>query len=225
MIPSPPKSDEEIEGIRQSCRLTDRIFSLLIENCSFSSELSVSGFIADRIRALGGKPAFRTIVASEGNAATPHHKPTLSPLKGFVVIDFGVNYRGYCSDMTRTLFFGRPRTREQKLYNLVLTAQETVIRTITPHMPCQNAYLTASTVLGHYKHYFIHRLGHGIGKKVHEAPYLGRKSRYIFAPNCVFTVEPGIYLPGELGIRIEDTVLLKDRVETLTLSAKNLISI
>jgi len=141
------------------------------------------------------------------------------------VIDFGVKYKGYCSDITRTIYLGRPKKAEKKIYNLVLSSQLKAIEKIKENILCSEADKQARKVLGKYKKIFIHGLGHGIGIEPHELPNLSTKSTDKFKQKMVFTIEPGIYSSHKFGIRIEDDILLDKNIKILTKTNKNLITI
>ena len=140
--------------------------------------------------------------------------------------DFGIKYKGYCSDETRTIYLGKPSKKDIKLYNLVLKVHETAIRNLKPGVLGSEFYIKHANIFGKYKKYFIHALGHGVGKKIHQKPSLSIKSKDIFKKNTVITIEPGLYFKNKYGIRIEDTIIvLKNASEVFCKSSKNLIEI
>ncbi len=170
-------------------------------------------------------PPFELIVASGPNGALPHARPSERPLSlgEPVVIDIGARVGGYTSDITRTLCLGEPDDRFQELYPLVLRAQEAALSGIRPGMTGEEADALARRVIEEagYGHAFGHGLGHGVGMATHEEPRLGAGSSTVLKTGMVFTVEPGVYLPGWGGIRIEDMVLLtEDGPRPLTHSPK-----
>ena len=140
----------------------------------------------------------------------PHHQNTTRKLKkgDLVLIDMGVLVQGYASDMTRMVFTKSPTPEQEKIYNLVLEAQEAAIRTMKPRTQSSTPDKVARTVLGNHVHLFTHSLGHGIGLEVHEAPTISSRSKDILKPGMVVTGEPGLYLPGKFGVRIEDMILI-----------------
>ena len=169
--------------------------------------------------------SFDTIVARGPNSAMPHHRASddVIQLGDPVVIDMGALRNGYCSDITRTIFVGDPDDEYKKIYDLVLTAQLTAIETIQPGMPGQTGDSLARTVLNEagYGDNFGHSLGHGIGLDVHELPRLSPNSQDILSENMIFSVEPGIYISGWGGVRIEDLVILtKDGAKQLSKAKK-----
>ena len=169
------------------------------------------------IRKTGAKISFEPIVAFGKNTAIPHHHTGDSKLEKdqFVLLDFGVKYQDYCSDMTRTVFFGSPTKEHQKIYQIVLDAQKAAVDFIKKNLK-QNQEIKAQDVDKIAREYIIskgypiipHSLGHGIGLQVHERPFLSPKSQDILKPGMIFSIEPGIYIPEFGGVRIEDLYLL-----------------
>ncbi len=216
----------EIKNITKSCLIASRILTKCIKNIKkFKNELEVAQFLKKEAKKNKCTLAFKPIVAIANNASIIHHKPTNRKLKkGFLILDFGVKYKGYCSDMTRTIYIGNPTKREKRLYNLVLKTQLLAIKKIKVGMKACEVYNIAVKRLGNYKKYFKHRLGHGVGKRIHESPSLGPKNKRRIKDNIILTIEPGIYFKKKFGIRIEDTVLLKNnKVKILTKVPKKLI--
>ena len=156
--------------------------------------------------------AFDIIVASGPNSSQPHHLSGVRKLKNNepVLIDLGVDYQGYKSDLTRVLFLGKINILVRKVYDIVLKAQELAIKRIRPGAEMAEIDRVARDYIASqgYGAYFTHNLGHGFGLEVHEAPHLSGKEASAIKPKMTFTVEPGIYLPGKFGIRIEDMVLI-----------------
>lgn len=218
------KSKKEIDLIEKACRITDDIFKDLIKNFNFKTEKDVVSFIRRKTMEKNCKVAFRPIVASGKNASNPHHTATDKKLRRFIVIDFGVKYKDFCSDLSRTVFVGKPKKEHIKFYNLVLNIQKSAIKKIKKNTGCKEIYNYAMKKFGKHKKYFIHGLGHGIGKKVHEKPVIGKKGKGVFQKNMVFTIEPGIYIKNRFGIRIEDTFVLRKKPESLTKSTKRLLT-
>ena len=215
-----------VENIRQACKITDQIFSSLVKNIKkFKTEKDVEQFILTEIKKRNLKPSFPPIVAAKRNASTPHHIPTNKKLEGFVVIDMGVRYKGYCSDMTRTLYFGHPNKKEVEIYNLLLHSQLKSIENLNKFKTYKELCEETRKILGKYNKYFIHSLGHGVGKKIHQLPKVSHKSKHKIKQGEVITIEPGIYVKNKYGIRIEDTLVVKKKPEILTKSTKDLIII
>jgi Xaa-Pro aminopeptidase len=158
------------------------------------------------------KVAFDTIVASGANGAMPHASVTNRRIRkgDLVTFDFGAEANGYYSDITRTICVGRPSARQQEIHDLVLKAQAAAIKSIRPGISCKSVDDAARTIIqsaGHGKH-FGHGTGHGVGLMVHEGPVISPRSKDQVETDMVFTVEPGVYLPGWGGVRIEDMVLV-----------------
>ncbi|MGD0152170.1 MAG: Xaa-Pro peptidase family protein [Thermacetogeniaceae bacterium] len=160
----------------------------------------------------GGMPAFETIVAAGERGAMPHGRATDSQLMAgqLVVMDFGASYQGYMSDLTRTVCVGRSDAKQRHVYDVVLEAQLSALELIRPGVAANEVDAAARQVITRagYGDYFTHALGHGIGLNIHEPPRLAPRHEVILKPGMVTSVEPGIYLPGWGGVRIEDTVLV-----------------
>jgi Xaa-Pro aminopeptidase len=174
--------------------------------------------------------SFDTIVAGGVRSALPHGVASRTPLPkhGFVVLDYGVILAGYCSDMTRTVHIGRPTVKERAIYEAVLEAHEAAKAAVRPGVTCGEVDAAARKVLTRAKleKYFTHSTGHGVGLEIHEPPRIGKKQDDLLAAGMVITIEPGVYLPGEGGVRIEDMVLVTDNgFETLTPTPKSLVTL
>jgi len=157
--------------------------------------------------------AFETIVAAGEHSSLPHAKPTDRKIKkgDFVVIDFGVRYKGYCSDETCTIAFGKLTDRQKNAYQIVKEAHDRALDAVAADIPAADIDKRARSVFGKkYSRFFVHGTGHGVGLEIHEAPRLSPIFNDILKPRMVFTIEPGLYIPGLWGIRIEDTFLLKE---------------
>lgn len=222
-------NSSEINNIRKACQISDKILNQLIKEVKkhkFKTELDIANFLKNKTKQSKCKLAFKPIVAIGKNAAEIHHKPNKTKLtKGFLVIDFGVKYKGYCSDTTRTLYLGKPSKKEKQLYNLVLEAQLTAFNHAQPNTYAADIDLIARAVLQKYYKKFRHGTGHGVGKKIHQSPNLKPRGRLRLKPNQTITIEPGLYFKNKLGIRIEDTILIKNRPIQLTKVTKKLIII
>ncbi|HUN56185.1 MAG TPA: Xaa-Pro peptidase family protein [Smithella sp.] len=170
--------------------------------------------------------AFEAIVATGENSSLPHARPTERAIKkgDFIVIDFGIKYKGYCSDETCTIAFGKLTDRQKNAYQMVKDAHDLAIACIKTDVAAADIDRLARSVFGKkYGRYFTHGTGHGVGLEIHEAPRLSSISNDILKPGMVVTVEPGLYIPGLWGIRIEDTVLVKENsCEKLTKMDKEL---
>lgn len=226
------KDDHEIELLRIACRHGDQAFADLIERGSIRpgrTERQVGLELDQRMRELGAEdPAFETIVAAGPNSAIPHHRPTDAVLQpgDLVKFDFGARHGGYHSDMTRTVVLGEPAQWQREIFDLVLAAQSAAEALVRPGVPTADLDDAARKLIaegGHADH-FVHGLGHGVGLEIHEAPAVGAGSAGTLAANMVVTVEPGIYLEGRGGVRIEDSgVVRPSGYEVLTLTTKNLL--
>lgn len=219
------KTKKEIEYIARACELTDEIFSVIIKKFRFTTEIELRDFILDEIKKRKLKPSFPPIVTSGPRAGNDiHPKPTEEKLRGFVIIDFGVVYKGYMSDMTRTVFAGKPSAGDKTIYNKLLETQEKTMQYLRDGIRSSVGDIFAREYLGELSKYFIHTLGHGVGKRIHEAPKLWRNSKHFLRTNMVVTNEPGVYIPNKLGIRIEDTVVVREEKPiVLTKSSKKLL--
>jgi len=221
------KSPEEISLIKQAAQIADKSFTDATSDFKGGiSEKELAWQIEMAIHNYGGDgPSFPTIVASGPNAALPHHQPSdkLIQHNEPIVIDMGVLFQGYCSDMTRTLYIGSQDTQFRTIYDTVLAAQQTAIATVSTGMTGSEADSLARNVINtaSYGDYFGHSLGHGIGILVHEYPTLSPNSDNILEDNMIFTIEPGIYIKDWGGVRIEDMILLdQGTVKILTKSSK-----
>ncbi|MDD5077372.1 MAG: aminopeptidase P family protein [Candidatus Omnitrophica bacterium] len=179
-------------------------------------ELEVAAEIERFMRYQGARgAAFETIVAAGANSSQPHHIPGSKRIRSGepVLIDFGADYQGYKSDLTRVLFLGKINVLVRKVYDIVLKAQELAIKRIGPGAEMAEIDRVAREYIASkgYGGCFTHNLGHGSGLEIHEAPYISGRESSAIRPGMVFTVEPGIYLPGKFGIRIEDMVLITNK--------------
>jgi Xaa-Pro aminopeptidase len=195
----------------KAVHIVDRIFGFL-KLGEGQSEREVAGQIKTLLGKFGSKPAFRIIVASGKRSAKPHGFATKKRIKrgDLVVIDFGAVYNGYCSDITRTLVVGIPTRKQRRVYRIVREAQRKAIKAVKAGKACLEIDRVARQYIE--KHgfgkYFIHNTGHRIGKRVHEAPKISKKNRNKLRKGMVITIEPGIYIKGWGGVRIEDMVLV-----------------
>lgn len=228
-----------IDVMRENAALGDAIFGEVVKELrkgftgrQIKTELDLANLIKLEIESTGGVEAFPTIVTSGKRAGNDiHMKPTKSKLEGFVIIDFGIKRNGFCSDMTRTIYVGKPTESEMQVYNILLRAQNASIKYIRAGFPASvgDAFVRGILAENSYKgkplsQYFIHTLGHGISRKVHESPKLFFKSKEILKEGKVVTIEPGIYIKNTLGIRIEDMYLITaEKPEALTKSPKKLL--
>ena len=175
--------------------------------------------------------SFDTISASGKNSSLPHAVPTEKLIEegDFLTMDFGCIYKGYCSDMTRTVFVGKnPSEKQRNVYKTVLKAQLEALKLVKPGAVCSEIDKCARDIIADagYGDYFGHGLGHSVGLFIHEEPRLSPKCHDILEPGITVTVEPGIYIPGEFGVRIEDLVVVTGNgCRNLATSPKELICI
>ena len=221
------KDADELAAIQQAVDLADEAFVAIAERIEPGwTEAQAAWEIEKHIREHGGEGvSFEIIVAAGPWAAMPHARPRDEKIrKGEpIIIDMGVRLGGYCSDLSRTLFLGQPDEQFGKIYDIVLTAQLTAEALIAKDMTGEQAHLLAQNVIDEtgYGENFGHGLGHGVGLQIHEAPRLARTSKDVLAGGMVFTIEPGIYISGWGGVRIEDMVVLEDgRARVLTKAPK-----
>lgn len=223
------KDNEEIEYIKKACKITDDCFNMIIQYIKPGmTEIQVARKIQDFYRDFAEGESFETIVASGENTSKPHAIPTNRKIEkqDIVLIDMGCKVKGYCSDMTRTIFIGEPTEEQLKIYNLVLKNQKQVLDDIQEGKNIKNLSRRLENNFAEYGYDMIHSLGHGVGLEIHEKPFVNSKNDNSLKENMVITDEPGIYLPGNFGIRIEDTVLVKKQGhQALTESTKECIII
>ena len=219
------KTQKEIAILKKSCNYASKILEKTIKNFrDFRTESEAAAFLEYEAKKLGLQLSFPPIVASGRNGSMPHYEPKNIKLnKGFCVLDYGVKYKGYCSDITRTIYLGKPNKKEKEVYNLLLNVQTDIIKNIKLNDKCSKIFEKCVDGLGQYSKYFIHGLGHGIGTQIHELPNLNSGSKDVMQKNSVFTIEPGIYLPKKFGIRIEDSILMAKKPILLTKVKKDLI--
>lgn len=224
------KDDNEIAKIRQACEITDNCFTHLLEYIKVGMTERQIAFEIEKYFIENGATglAFDTIVASGENSSKPHAVPTNRKIQSGdnITIDFGAKYKGYCSDMTRTIFVGSVSDEVRNLYNFILEGQLRATNKIKDGVDGKSVARGVQIEYNARNFELIHALGHGVGLEVHELPYLSYRSSQILKENMVVTNEPGIYIPEKIGIRIEDTILVnKLESEVLTKSSKELIVI
>jgi len=217
------KDKDEIKKIRKACKISSKIMEKCIKRFKrFKTEKDVEDFLIKETKRNKCELAFNPVVASGYGASIPHYRAKKNKIrKGFCVIDFGVKYKDYNSDMTRTIYVGKPSEKEVNLYNNILEIQKKCINMAKPGIKTKRIDIYARKSLKG----FIHGLGHGVGVEIHELPNLTEDSKDVLKKDMVFTIEPGTYKTKKYGIRIEDTVLLKDKAEVLTNVDKELIAV
>lgn len=226
------KTEEEIEYIKEAelicCRSFEKILGVIKPGLS---EKEVAAELEYYLRLEGGEgTSFETIVVSGKRSSLPHGIPSEKKIeKGdFLTLDFGCMFKGYCSDMTRTIVVGKASEMQKKVYNVVKEAQKAGLDSIYEGKSASQADGCAREVIekNGYGKYFGHALGHGVGLMIHELPTLSPKSEVVLKENMVVSCEPGIYIPDFGGVRIEDLVCVKkDKCLNLTQAAKELIEL
>jgi len=226
------KDEEELalmaEAALLGCKLFDHMLGFIRPGLR---EVDVAAELEHRARLLGAEGmSFETIVASGARSALPHGRATSAqlPRRGFLTMDFGVILKGYCSDMTRTVFLGKPRIEERNTYQVVLEAQEAGVAAVASGASCGDVDEAARSVLRRagLAEAFTHSTGHGVGLEIHESPRIGAGQTTRLLAGMVITIEPGVYLAGNFGIRIEDMVAVtRTGGQVLTPAPKALIEL
>jgi len=206
------KDQKEIAAIQTACKLAEKALARTRRFAKAGiTENQLAGRLDFQIRSLGVTNSFDTIVAFGANASRPHHKPTDKKLRknDTVLVDFGVRYKGYCCDLTRCFTVGKTTGLYKRAYEVVKQAQAAAIERIKPGVDVRRVDAAAREVIKRAKlPVFGHGTGHGLGLEVHELPIVSDKAKGKLQPGMVFTIEPGVYIPGKLGIRLEDDVLV-----------------
>ena len=209
------KDDHEVDLIRKSVGIAEEAFDAVRGEIKAGlTENYLAGLLVFELRSRGASnSSFPVIVAAAANSSLPHYRPgeTLVQRDQPLLIDWGALYKGYCSDMTRTLMVGRVSPKIKQIYKVVQEAQEAAVKFLRPGVTTMQADRVARDVIERagFGQYFGHGLGHGIGRDIHELPTMRKTGgEEELRPGMIVTVEPGIYLPGEGGVRIEDDVLI-----------------
>lgn len=225
------KNNEQISNIIMAQRIVEKSVAKVMDGVKAGiteKELRIQ-LVAECIKNGADEMSFDTIVAFGPNTALPHHSPTDAKLEksDIILVDIGVKYNGYCSDMTRTFIQGDVDSELAQIYDTVLQAQEYALKHIKAGMTCHEADSLAREYIkaNGYDAEFSHSLGHGIGIDIHESPRVGENSQDILQAGMVISVEPGIYITGKYGVRIEDMVVVReDGIQNLTEYNKNTIN-
>jgi Xaa-Pro aminopeptidase len=221
------KTPDEVEKIREACKLADACFDHVKRMIQVGvSEYDIGLDIEFYFRRNGADIAFDPIVASGERSARPHGRASEKKLErgDFLTLDFGCKVDGYCSDITRTVVVGEASDRHREVYATVLASQIAALEAMKPGIKAADVDRISREAMGDYAQYFGHGLGHGLGKLVHDSGRLNSTSETVLAPGQVWTVEPGIYIPGFGGVRIEDDVVVTEGgIDVLTQSAKDLL--
>jgi Xaa-Pro aminopeptidase len=206
------KDDEELARMKAAAALGDTLFEQILPFISPNiPEVEIAARLEHAARMAGAEAmSFPTIVASGLRSALPHGTASGAgvPRRGFVTLDFGVILRGYCSDMTRTVHVGKATSEERSAYEAVQEAQENGLHAVAAGVTCGDVDRACRSVLERRKlgKYFTHSTGHGVGLEIHEQPRIAKGQKTRLEAGMIVTIEPGVYLPGHFGIRIEDTV-------------------
>lgn len=226
------KNTEEIVKIARASQIADQAFSRILKFIKPGvSEKLIAAELDHTLKILGSSnPSFDSIVGSGPNGALPHAQPGDRKVRkgDFIVLDFGAIYQGYHSDMTRTICIGKPSAKHFEVYNKVLEAQAVGLKSVRAGIKGKEVDQAVRRIIADagYGEYYGHGLGHGVGLEVHEGPNMGMRTENILPENSIVTVEPGIYLPGWGGVRIEDLVVVKNgSCRVLSKSTKKLIII
>lgn len=224
------KSDDELAKIKKACEFADfAIETGVSEIKEGKTELEILAAIEYELKKKGvTEMSFSTMVLTGKNAASPHGTPGLTKIKkgDLVLFDLGVIWEGYCSDITRTVAYGDLNEKQEEIYTTVLKAQLAALDKARAGVKSSDVDLAARNVIesASYGDYFPHRLGHGLGISVHEFPSMTNTNNLPLEKGMVFTIEPGIYVPGVAGVRIEDDVVVTDEgIEILTKYPKELV--
>lgn len=223
------KDEVEIAALRKACAISDQALADLVPGIREGiTERDLARKLDAKMREYGADaPAFPTIVASGPNSAIPHHQPTDRFVErgDLVKIDFGARYAGYHADETRTFVVGVAAGWQKEIYELVVAAQQAGKRALAPGARAKDVDAASRDAIAEagYGDQFTHGLGHGVGLEIHEDPFLGCSATVTLASRIPVTVEPGVYLPGRGGVRVEDTVLVDDEgAESLTRTDREL---
>jgi Xaa-Pro aminopeptidase len=225
------KDESELKALRTAVEITDKVFDEVLQFFKIGvSEKEIALELAIRYQKYGEGEAFSSIVASGPNSALPHAQPGDRKLKqgDFVVVDAAAKYAGYHADMTRTVVIGKPTDKHREIYELVKKAQQAGVDAAQAGVTCKAVDDATRDVIadGGYGDKFIHSTGHGIGLEIHTFPRLSQQSEEILKEHNVVTIEPGVYLTGWGGVRIEDDIVVKkDGNEVLNKTSKELIII
>lgn len=226
------KQPAEISAMRRAAAIGDKAFGLLLPGLRIGqTEREVAWQLEAHCHRLGSqRPSFDTIVLFGANSALPHGTPGKRRLcqGDLVLIDFGCTVNGFCSDMTRTFFAGKATEKKRHIYSVVLAAQMAACNSAKPGQTGSQIDAFARDIIkkGGFGHAFGHGTGHGVGRRIHEAPRIAITDKSILSSNTVFTIEPGIYLPGFCGVRIEDLVLMTEKgITRLSRTPRDLVEL
>jgi Xaa-Pro aminopeptidase len=222
------KDVQELGLLKRAARYADQAFHRVLGmRLETLTERDLAGRLGDLLLEMGNEEVAFTIVGSGPNGASPHHRPSSREIQAGdpVVMDFGGRAGGYCSDITRTVAVRKMPKDFDHAYEVVREAQDRAVRTVRPGVPAQEVDRAAREIIAQagYGDLFVHRTGHGIGLEEHEPPYIVEGNAEPLRPGMCFSIEPGVYVPGEWGIRIEDIVsVTEDGATRLNLASRDL---
>ncbi len=226
------KDEEEIACLRRAIEISERALEAMFAEITIGmTEIEAAAILEGQLRELGGEGlSFGTILHAGGNSALPHSGPLAYRIQAGdpLIVDFGAKFKGYCADITRTVFVSAVSDEQRDYYAVVQAANDAGRLAAKPGATAESVDIAARQVVieAGYGDLIRHRTGHGIGLEAHEPPYIVRGNERILAPGMVFTVEPGIYRTGEIGVRIEDDILItEDGAESLTTFPRELLVI
>ncbi len=210
------KDKTELDTMRKAISISEKALEAIIDEIRPGmTEIQITNMLLNAMAQAGsGGNSFDPIVLAGSNTALPHGIPGDRPLQDgdLLLFDYGTNYQGYASDITRVFAVGKIDDELKKIYETVLAANEAAIRAVKPGVEAQEIDRAARKVItdAGYGPYFVHRTGHGLGMDIHEGPYIREGNAQVLEPGMVFTIEPGIYVPGKGGVRIEDDVVVTE---------------
>jgi len=209
------KDEQEAEYMAKAGEIADRAFEEIIKFIRPGiREKDIANKLKELLIELGGEElSFEPIVASGPNSSKPHYNDDKRVIqeRDIIVLDFGCRYKGYCSDTSRTVFVGEPTEEQKKIYEICLRATTEAKKAVREGITAEEVDRVARDIITKegYGQYFINRTGHGIGLAVHEAPYIKEGNKQVLKTGMCFSVEPGIYIPGKFGMRVEDIVMVE----------------
>jgi Xaa-Pro aminopeptidase len=224
------KEPGEVESLRRACEAADVALTKVLPRLEEGlTEVDVAAILEFEMRQAGSEGlSFPTILAFGEQAAEPHHQPNARTLRAgdMIKFDFGATVDGYHSDMTRTIAFGEPKEELRKIYDLVLGSQQAGLDAVRAGATCGDVDKAARGYLAEHGYEYGHGTGHGLGLEIHEAPPVRTGASLVMEPGMTLTVEPGVYIPGLGGVRIEDSVVVTaDGCDILTGSTKELVKV
>jgi Xaa-Pro dipeptidase len=224
------KTHEEKECLRKAASIADKAAEEIAKYIhSGMTEKQIKDKLEELLFEYGGEEiAFETIVASGPNSSKPHYNGGSRVIEknDVIVLDFGCRYKGYCSDISRMIFVGEPTEEQKKIYSIVVEANKRGKASAKGGVTAESVDLAARSVIKEagYGNYFVNRTGHGIGTAVHEAPYIREGNKQILEDGMAFSIEPGIYIPGKYGMRVEDIVLINNGLgEVLNKASRDMV--